>query len=81
MSIKKILVAVDGSKAATLGAYKAIELAKSLGAGLMTAVTCPKQSTKHLGDWLFLVHSVNLTPTSLECILAQVNKLANLPRF
>ena len=34
MSIKKILVAVDGSKPATHGAYKAIELAKSLGAGL-----------------------------------------------
>ncbi|HET6715813.1 MAG TPA: universal stress protein [Nitrososphaeraceae archaeon] len=34
MSIKKILVAVDGSKPAAYGAYKAIELAKSLGAGL-----------------------------------------------
>lgn len=34
MSIKKILVAVDGSKPATHGAHKAIELAKSLGAGL-----------------------------------------------
>lgn len=34
MSIKKILVAVDGSKPATHGAYKAIELAKNLGAGL-----------------------------------------------
>src|SRR5918995_6286788 len=34
MSIKKILVAVDGSRPATFGAYKAIELAKSLRAGL-----------------------------------------------
>ncbi len=34
MSIKKILVAVDGSKPAAHGAYKAIELAKNLGAGL-----------------------------------------------
>lgn len=34
MSIKKILVAVDGSKPSTYGAHKAIELAKSLGAGL-----------------------------------------------
>lgn len=34
MKIKKILVAFDGSKHATYGAYKAIELAKSLGAGL-----------------------------------------------
>ena len=34
MRIKKILVAVDGSKPAAHGAYKAIELAKNLGAGL-----------------------------------------------
>jgi nucleotide-binding universal stress UspA family protein len=34
MKIKKILVAFDGSKHATYGAHKAIELAKSLGAGL-----------------------------------------------
>lgn len=34
MSIKKILAAVDGSKPATHAAHKAIELAKSLKAGL-----------------------------------------------
>jgi nucleotide-binding universal stress UspA family protein len=34
MRIKKILVAFDGSKHATYSAHKAIELAKSLGAGL-----------------------------------------------
>jgi nucleotide-binding universal stress UspA family protein len=34
MSMKKILVAVDGSKPATHAAHKAIELAKSLRAGL-----------------------------------------------
>ena len=48
MSINK-LVAVDGSKAATLGAYKAIELAKSLGAGLTILYIVSPQTYIDLG--------------------------------
>lgn len=49
MSIKKILVAVDGSKPATLGAYKAIELAKRLGAGLTILYIVSPQTYIDLG--------------------------------
>lgn len=49
MSIKKIPVAVDGSKAATLGAHKAIELAKRFGAGLTILYIVSPQTYINLG--------------------------------
>jgi nucleotide-binding universal stress UspA family protein len=48
MGINK-LVAVDGSKSATLVAYKAIELAKSLGAGLTILYIVSPQTYIDLG--------------------------------